>query len=129
MDYSVDDIQGRYDLKEQIMDMNLESLYQSYIGKIRRNYLSTFIIIHLVLSAAHSLAILFAHEGSNAPYDVYFIIVGAAITCLCIRPFMSEKYTNSHPSVPFMVSWVASLVMALTGTRIRLKMIPLNVII
>lgn len=54
---------------------------------------------------------------------------GAILTCLSIRPFMSEKYAKSHRFVPFIVSWIAAFIMALTGMRLPLKMIPLNVII
>uniref|UniRef100_A0A1A9UI69 adenylate cyclase n=1 Tax=Glossina austeni TaxID=7395 RepID=A0A1A9UI69_GLOAU len=104
MDYSGEDMQERYDLKEQIMDMNLESVYQSYIRKIKRNYLGTFTIAHLVIAVVQSLEM----------YDVYFYIFGAILTCLCIRPFMSEKFTKSHRYVPFIVSWIAGFTMALT---------------
>lgn len=45
------------------MEMNLESVYQSYIGKIKRNYLGTFTIAHLVIAVVHSLVIICRHEG------------------------------------------------------------------
>uniref|UniRef100_A0A1A9ZAQ4 adenylate cyclase n=1 Tax=Glossina pallidipes TaxID=7398 RepID=A0A1A9ZAQ4_GLOPL len=104
MDYSFDDMREHYDLKEEIMDMNLESVYQSYMRKIKRNYLGTFTIVHLVIAIVHSLE----------TYDVYFYIIGAILTCLSIRPFMSEKYAKSHRGVPFIVSWIAGFTMALT---------------
>uniref|UniRef100_A0A1A9X0W8 adenylate cyclase n=1 Tax=Glossina brevipalpis TaxID=37001 RepID=A0A1A9X0W8_9MUSC len=78
-------VKGNYaELKQECQDMGLEEVYQNYVAKINRNYISTLIIMHIVIAVVHSI-VTYRHQTGEegVVYDVYIYLIGAAHT---LRP-------------------------------------------
>lgn len=108
----------------QCKTFELESLYNTYIEKLQRSYLSLFFVVHTILGISHaSIVVAFNNNDDNsAPIvpDVFSYLIGIIIIWVTLISVLKDDLVKKFPWVPYIASSVAVFALVLTDLLIPL---------
>uniref|UniRef100_A0A1I8N467 adenylate cyclase n=1 Tax=Musca domestica TaxID=7370 RepID=A0A1I8N467_MUSDO len=115
------------ELKSKCIQLGLEETYQVYLKTIYRNYIKSFMRIHIFIAMVHTVAVMIGDQNPDSTsIDGYIYILGAILTCLCSSIYLKKNMVMQHWCVEHIVAWSTGLVMSFTDFIIGIMAFMLN---
>uniref|UniRef100_A0A336KF75 adenylate cyclase n=1 Tax=Culicoides sonorensis TaxID=179676 RepID=A0A336KF75_CULSO len=102
-------------LKKECQNLGLENIYQKYIQRVQRSFLSIFFVLQTMINVVHVIIISSTSKQSSDLFpDIICYTVPLLVVWISLFAAFKEDFVKKYPYIPFVTSCVAlfSLIVA-----------------
>ncbi|XP_063700963.1 adenylyl cyclase X E [Culicoides brevitarsis] len=102
-------------LKKECQNLGLENIYQTYIQRVQRSFLSIFFVLQTIINLIHVIIISTNSRHSSDLFpDIICYTVPLLVVWISLFATFKEDFVKKYPYVPFVASCIAlfSLIIA-----------------
>ncbi|XP_055628453.1 adenylyl cyclase X E [Toxorhynchites rutilus septentrionalis] len=109
-------------LRQECVNLGLETFYNKYMARVQRSYLSIFVVLQTFISVTHVVVIVTGEQHPTAAIhpDLICYTFGSLIVWISLFAAFKERLIKAYPWVPYVTSCAAVFTLIITDLTIPL---------